>query len=144
VNRRFGGTYRQLQPTAQAVSSLVDFYTLKMEATCSSKTSVQTISTWGHIPEDGILHSHRYENLKSYKSICLFVFLPTLSLTQIIQRRVVGSEKNELKRIQRAVVVALLVGLSSYMPGETICMLKGQSEETTKLISTKYSFGSLN
>jgi hypothetical protein len=34
---------------------------------CSSETSVQfTRSTRRHIPEDGILHSHRRENLKSY------------------------------------------------------------------------------
>jgi hypothetical protein len=30
-------------------------HTLKMEAICSSETSVNTISTWCHIPEDGIL-----------------------------------------------------------------------------------------
>jgi hypothetical protein len=32
----------------------------------SSETSVHTRSTRRHIPEDGILHSHRHENLKSY------------------------------------------------------------------------------
>jgi hypothetical protein len=32
----------------------------------SSETSVLTRSTRHHIPEGGILHSHRYENLKSY------------------------------------------------------------------------------
>jgi hypothetical protein len=31
-----------------------------------SETSVHTRSTRHHIPEDGILHSHRCENLKSY------------------------------------------------------------------------------
>jgi hypothetical protein len=50
-----------------AGSSLADFSTLKMEATRSSETSVQfTRATRRHIPEDGILHSHRCENLKSY------------------------------------------------------------------------------
>jgi hypothetical protein len=32
----------------------------------SSETSVNARSTQRHIPEDGILHSHRCENLKSY------------------------------------------------------------------------------
>jgi hypothetical protein len=39
-----------------------------MEAIRSSETSVQsTTSTRRQTPEDGILHSHRRENLKSYK-----------------------------------------------------------------------------
>jgi hypothetical protein len=47
-----------------------------MEAIRSSETSVQsTISTWRHTPEDGILHSHRRENLKSYISFSLFMWL---------------------------------------------------------------------
>jgi hypothetical protein len=41
-------------------------YTLTMEAIRSSETSVNKISTQRHIPEDGILHSHRRENLKSH------------------------------------------------------------------------------
>jgi hypothetical protein len=65
VTRRFGGNYR-LQPPAHAGSSLVDLSTLKMEGICSSETSVHTRSTRRHIPEDGILHSHRRENPKSY------------------------------------------------------------------------------
>jgi hypothetical protein len=55
-----------LQPPVHAGSSLADFSTLKMEAISSSETSVHTRSTRRHIPEDGILHSHRRENLKSY------------------------------------------------------------------------------
>jgi hypothetical protein len=43
---------------------LTDFYTV--EATHSSETSILTRPTWRHIPEDGILQSHRRENLKSY------------------------------------------------------------------------------
>jgi hypothetical protein len=39
-----------------------------MEAIRSSETSVYTISTRPYIPEDGILHSHRRENPKSYKT----------------------------------------------------------------------------
>jgi hypothetical protein len=47
-------------------SSLADFSTLKTEAICSSETSVHTRTTRRHIPEGGILHNHRCENLKSY------------------------------------------------------------------------------
>jgi hypothetical protein len=79
VNRRFGGKYcvhhqgrkicerrTSLQPPAHDGSSLADSSTLKMEAVRSSETSVHTRSTRRHIPEDGILHSRRRENLKSY------------------------------------------------------------------------------
>jgi hypothetical protein len=39
---------------------------LNMEAIHSSETSVHTRSTRRHIPEYGIIHSHRCGNLKSY------------------------------------------------------------------------------
>jgi hypothetical protein len=43
--------------------------TLKMEATCSSETSVDfQRTTRCYIPEDRTLHNHRCENLKSYTS----------------------------------------------------------------------------
>jgi hypothetical protein len=47
---------------------LLDFSsTLKMEAICSSETSVATQrTTRPHIPEDDTLHNHGCENLKSY------------------------------------------------------------------------------
>jgi hypothetical protein len=40
-----------------------------MEELSSSETSVLTTATLRHIPEDGILHSHRRENLKSYTAL---------------------------------------------------------------------------
>jgi hypothetical protein len=61
---------RWLQSRLHASSSLADFFTLKMELIRSSETLVYTISTRRHIPEDGILHSHRRENLKSYEINC--------------------------------------------------------------------------
>jgi hypothetical protein len=41
--------------------------TLMMEETHSSETSVFTRATQQNTSEDGILHSHHRENLKSYK-----------------------------------------------------------------------------
>jgi hypothetical protein len=38
-----------------------------MESVRTTDTSVLTRATRRKIPEDGILHSHRRENLKSYK-----------------------------------------------------------------------------
>jgi hypothetical protein len=42
------------------------FVTLMMKALRSSETSVLTRPSWPIFPEDGILHSHRREYLKSY------------------------------------------------------------------------------
>jgi hypothetical protein len=51
-------------------------YTLKMEAIRSSESSVNKISTRRYIPEHGILHSHRSENLKSYFAFnCLYLII---------------------------------------------------------------------
>jgi hypothetical protein len=45
--------------------------TLKMEAICSSETSVETQrTTRRQIPEDDTLHNHRCENFRSYIMPC--------------------------------------------------------------------------
>jgi hypothetical protein len=79
VNRCFGRTYRlhlqgrKIHERGSSVSRWLQtslargFFNLKMEAICSSETSVHTITTRRHIPENDILHIHRRENLKSYK-----------------------------------------------------------------------------
>jgi hypothetical protein len=56
----------QLLVTANVVYSSLILFTLIMEAVRSSETSVLTRATRRLIAEDGILHSRRSENLKSY------------------------------------------------------------------------------
>jgi hypothetical protein len=57
---------RRLLVTANVVPGSPILVTLMIEALSSFETSVLTGATWHNISEDGILHSNRRENLKSY------------------------------------------------------------------------------
>jgi hypothetical protein len=59
---------RRLLGTANVLPSSPILVSM-MEALCFSETSALTRSTRRNIPEDGIRHSHRLENLKSYVAL---------------------------------------------------------------------------
>jgi hypothetical protein len=60
------GTTLAVTSRLLSVPSLLILSTVKMEATHSCETSILTRPLQRHIQEDGILHSRRRENLKSY------------------------------------------------------------------------------
>jgi hypothetical protein len=81
---------RRLLVTASVVPSSPILVTQMKEALSSSETSVLTTATWRNISGDTILHSHRRENLKSYKFLSVLRLL-TVSLpvsTQFCEPRI--------------------------------------------------------
>jgi hypothetical protein len=70
---------RRLRVTANVVPNSPILVTLMMEALSFFDTSVLTRTMRHNFPEDAILHSHRRENLESYRRIfsgkILFVIL---------------------------------------------------------------------
>jgi hypothetical protein len=67
--RLFLRSVRRLLVTANVVPSSPILVTLMMEALRSPETSVLIGATRRNTPEDGILHSYRRENLKSYTAL---------------------------------------------------------------------------
>jgi hypothetical protein len=62
-----GWRYNAREETCWTVANIgVISSTMKVDTTRLSETSVYNKPTQGHISEDGILHSHRCDSLKSY------------------------------------------------------------------------------
>jgi hypothetical protein len=72
---------RRLLVTASVVPSSPILVTPMKEGLSSSETSVFTRATRRNAPEDGILHSHRREDLKSYMMVYV---LPTVHCSSAI------------------------------------------------------------
>jgi hypothetical protein len=66
VSSNFLRSVHRLLVTANVVPSSPILVTLMMETIRTSEMSVLALATRCHIPEYGILHSRRRENLKSY------------------------------------------------------------------------------
>jgi hypothetical protein len=95
VNRRFGGTYclhlqgRKNKPSKKPACHLLShwflaqliFSTLKMEAICSSETSVDTQwTTRRYIPEDGTLLHNLFSKNKIFYFNCVLILSSRLLL----------------------------------------------------------------
>jgi hypothetical protein len=83
-----------------------------MEAIRSSETSVYAISTRRHIPEDGILHIHRRENLKSYMYLmCLLKLYKMCAYTSSNKRTQQIKNRGNVKEPEAAYLEILLTHL---------------------------------
>jgi hypothetical protein len=74
-----------------------------MEAIRSSETLVHTRSTQRYIPEDGILHSHRRENLKSYLNKDEFRTAQNLTLQKRIDSACEHNVERQISQINEEV-----------------------------------------
>jgi hypothetical protein len=82
---RRNASMRRLLVTASVAPSSLILITLMKVALSSSKTLVLTRATRRNIPEDTTLHSHRRENLKSYKNESVYTYKNFLIMRPLCQ-----------------------------------------------------------
>jgi hypothetical protein len=82
--------------TADVVPTSLIVVNPMMEAICSSETLILIRVTWHNIPDNGILHSHRRENLKSYNILYL------IHSIDWIMPQAMGKKPVQLVQIDRA------------------------------------------
>jgi hypothetical protein len=79
---------RCLSPAFTLISCSTYSSTQKMEAICSSETSVdfRRITTWRFIPENNNLHNHRCANLKSYilRNLISYLYWTSIKYTVLL------------------------------------------------------------
>jgi hypothetical protein len=79
-------------------------------------TSVHTISTRRHIPEDGILHSHRREKLKSYIPLAvLFSWFTQNKFLELLSSFVIALYNFSLSTTLQQAFLPLFLGVGCVM-----------------------------
>jgi hypothetical protein len=96
---------RRLLVTANVVPNSPILVTLMMEALRSSETSVLTRATWRTVPQDGILHGHCRENLKSYNLGNTMNPVPFFRIANI-HRVLLGHDTAESVNVKRSFAVS--------------------------------------
>jgi hypothetical protein len=70
----------------------------------SSETSILTRTRWHNIPEDGILHSHCRENVKSYRQSNSSVVQPIPPMNDFANLKTFLKKQHDALKIEKNVI----------------------------------------